>query len=64
MHDFLLIFHSNYVSNLHHFLDIIDNFPNLKRSRDRDRIHLRDSLSTWRLILHMPNQCKKQKSPA
>jgi len=28
--DFLLVFHSKYVSILHHFLDIIDYFPKFK----------------------------------
>jgi len=29
-HDFVLIFHGNYVSILHQFLDIIDYFPQYK----------------------------------
>jgi len=34
VHDFLLVFHCNYVSILHNFRDIVDDFPNLKMSRD------------------------------
>jgi len=32
---------------------------NLKKLRDRDHAHLRDYLSTHRLILHMANHCTK-----
>ena len=39
MHDFLLVFHCNYVSVLHRFWDIISYFQNFKKSCEPDHAH-------------------------
>jgi len=57
--DFVLVFHCNYVSILHHFQDIIDYLLKFKEATWHNHAHLRDYLSIGRLILNMANQCTK-----
>jgi len=59
MHDFLLVFHCNYISILQYFRHTVDYFPKFKRSRDHDNTNLRDYMSIRSLVLYMASRCTK-----